>query len=94
MYVNSELKPLTGFPEYGLCPGDNVIILKGDMCQIAKPAQVKVVKEYPAFIVFEFFYPHWTGVINSYRKCLNKAAIAIGEAVFQKEEIYDEERSY
>ena len=84
MYVNSEVRPLTNFPYYGLVLGDKIEILKGNDCAHKRSDHVEVVQEFPLFILVKYVYKSNDGHIKSYRRCLNKALIVSGDISFHK----------
>ena len=74
---------MKGYPNYGLKPGDIVKIKNGHDCRV-EPSKIKVVDEYPTFILLQFIFRH-ENCTNSYLKCVNKGMIISGDVVMTKE---------
>lgn len=73
-------KPLTGFKNYELQPGDRLKFFKGlGIWTHHEPDYVEVVDENPLFIVCDYIYGE-----NHYKRCVNKALIVSGDISFQK----------
>lgn len=78
-------KPLTGFKNYELKPGDRLKFFKGlGIWTHHEPDYIEVVEENPLFIVCEYVYIDWTGHKQSYKRCINKALVVSGDISFRK----------
>lgn len=77
--------PIVGFPDYKLKKGDRITVTKGDGHIDKTPDYIEVIEELPNMILCNYCYKHWMGHVMSYRRCLNKESIAVGDIVFRKE---------
>lgn len=86
IFKNVERRPLVGFKNYGLMPGDRIKITKGSgIITHYEPDYVEVIEEMPQMILVKYVYKHWQGFLTNYKRCLNKVFLATGDIVFQKE---------
>lgn len=81
-----RFNPVNSQTDFGLLPGDRIRITKGSGVIEKQPNYVEVIEETPLWILCRYHFKHWNGNDYSYRHCLNKHLIAIGDIVFQRAE--------